>query len=321
MKTIVEKTRPTSLDEILSQEHVVTILKRWIKNNTIQHAIFSGPPGTGKTSTAYAFASDYFNRPIGIKANDEDYEELNGSNSRGIDAVRGHIKKWGSTPALTKRDGVALKKVMVIDEADKLTPDAWGAMRVVMEKNQETCMYIFCMNHPEKVKEKAIFSRAPFFPFHPLKPEDMKDRFIEVAKDVDIKFANEEIVMDILKHRKYDGDYRRIINDTLQKLVGIDHAVEKKDIPWIYENSYLTLIKNMIKSGDFFKMFFNEYRSRNIDCSIFIRELSEEIGKMPFELAKILAEADARLNSGGDDIVQMSYILHGCEKYSENIKH
>jgi len=233
MVTLVEKYRPRNLEEIIHHENIKTVLRRMIKNRTTQHMIFWGMPGVGKTSLVYAFASEYFGKYISLRSNEEDYKELNASNSRGIDVIRNFVTDWMSTPSNSYDDkGNLLKRILVLDEADKLTADAQAILRVPLEKYQDNCIVFLLMNHLEGIKEDALLSRCVTFKVDPIPPSKMYSRFMEITRQEGVEFETWELVMDILSHERYQGDFRRVLNDTLQKLVGINHIVKYKDIPW-----------------------------------------------------------------------------------------
>lgn len=314
MDTLVEKHRPYQFDQLIGLEWIISILKRLIENNTLQSMILLGPPGTGKTTLSYVLASECFGKKISLKADYKEYTEINGSDSRGIDTVRGWIKRFSMSKSHTRNSkGELLKKIMVIDEFDNTTLDFQRAFRVVMEKAQDNCIFILIGNHRHGIKERAIFSRCMTFVLDPQPSEKLGEYFEKVAKEEKIEFQNSEIVRDIITHPEYKGDFRRIINDTLQKLIGIDHKVGKEDLPWIYRDSYRGIIEQMIKTKQFVDPFFSVYKEKAVNCVMFTRQIAEMIKPLKFELAKVFGEVEYRLKQGADELVQMNYLLTACE--------
>lgn len=314
METLVEKYRQYQFDQMVGLEWIISILKRLIENNALQSMIFLGPPGCGKTTLGYVLASEYFGKKISLKADYKEYTEINGSDSRGIDTVRGYIKRWSMSRSLTRNSkGELLRKIMIIDEFDNTTLDFQRAFRVVMEKAQDNCVFILIGNHKEGIKERAIFSRCMTFMFDPQPPEKLGEYFEKVAKEEKIEFKNSDIVRDVITHPEYKGDFRRIINDTLQKLVGIDHKVGKEDLPWIYRDSYRGIIEQMWRSRQYVDPFFSIYKEKAVNCVMFTRQLAETLKPLKFELAKVFAEVEYRLKMGGDELIQMMYLLSACE--------
>jgi ATPase family associated with various cellular activities (AAA) len=116
----VEKYRPDSLTDLVSQGDIVSTLERLIGANRLPHLLFYGPPGTGKTSTVLALAKQLYGpkwRSMTL--------ELNASDDRGIDVVREQIKSFAGTRKLFST-GV---KLIILDEADAMTNDAQFALR------------------------------------------------------------------------------------------------------------------------------------------------------------------------------------------------
>ncbi|CAN0253563.1 unnamed protein product, partial [Discosporangium mesarthrocarpum] len=116
----VEKYRPTSLDELVAHEDIVGILNKLIESNKLPHLLFYGPPGTGKTSTILACARKLYGTTFQAMT-----LELNASDDRGIDVVRGQIKEFAGP----KRLFSAGVKLVILDEADAMTSDAQFALR------------------------------------------------------------------------------------------------------------------------------------------------------------------------------------------------
>ena len=121
----VEKYRPTSLAELVSQGEIVNTINRLIDANRLPHLLFYGPPGTGKTSTILAIARRLYGAGFGQMV-----LELNASDDRGIDVVREQIKDFAGTRKLFS-SGV---KLVILDECDAMTNDAQFALRRVIEK-------------------------------------------------------------------------------------------------------------------------------------------------------------------------------------------
>jgi len=122
---------------------------------------------------------------------------------------------------------------------------------------------------------------------------------------------------DIINFPDYNGDFRRVINDTVQKLVGISHPVGKEDIPWIYNESYVMIVdKIMSDLKKAFTIFWAEYRNRYIDCVLFVKQLFNVYRKtqqMSYELAKVFGTVEMNIKNGGDELIQMSYLLTALE--------
>ena len=158
-----EKYRPQRLDDISGQKHVVSKLKKYAENKSIPNMLFAGPPGVGKTCCAIALAKELFKDGYS-----QDFLELNASDERGIGVVRGAIKDFARTIALTSSF-----KIIFLDEADALTPEAQQALRRTMEKYTNTVRFILNANYSSKLIP-PIQIRCALFKFKPLIKEDIK---------------------------------------------------------------------------------------------------------------------------------------------------
>ncbi len=134
-----EKYRPKSLSDVIGQEHVVSRLRAWVKENSIPNMLFAGPAGIGKTTTALALARDLFGDHWR-----QNFQETNASDDRGIGVVRGRIKDFASTRPIN-----AGFKIVFLDESDALTPEAQQALRRTIEKHAGVCRFILSCVTPE----------------------------------------------------------------------------------------------------------------------------------------------------------------------------
>ena len=93
MKEIwTEKYRPMQLQEVVGQDYIVRSLTAYVTSGTLPHLLFAGPAGTGKTTCALALARQFYGETWR-----ENFEELNASDERGLDVVRGRIKNFART--------------------------------------------------------------------------------------------------------------------------------------------------------------------------------------------------------------------------------
>jgi len=194
-----EKYRPKTLSEVVGQKHVTERLKAYANAKNMSHLLFTGPAGIGKTTCALAMAKEMFGEDW--KGN---FMELNASDERGIDVVRGKIKDFARTSPL----GGAEFKIIFMDEADALTSDAQAALRRTMEKYSKICRFILSCNFSSKIID-PIQSRCAVFRFSPLSKEDVREYLEHIAKSESVSIEDE--AMEGLVHVAR-GDMRRAIN-------------------------------------------------------------------------------------------------------------
>src|SRR5512137_1826373 len=167
----VEKYRPKKLSDVIGQKAIVERLSAYVKTRSMPHMLFAGPAGSGKTTCAIALARELY----GDQWRDN-LIELNASDERGIDIVRGKIKDFARSASLGRADF----KIIFLDEADSLTSDAQAALRRTMERNTQTCRFILSCNYSSKIIE-PIQSRCAVFRFRPLSEPDVKSFLKRIA--------------------------------------------------------------------------------------------------------------------------------------------
>jgi replication factor C small subunit len=194
-----EKYRPKTLDDVIGQKLVVERLKSFVERGNFPNMIFAGSPGVGKTACAIAMARDLYGENISAA-----FKELNASDERGIDVIRGTVKEFAKTISIAK---VPIK-IVFLDESDALTADAQHALRRTMEVFSSETRFILSANYASKIIE-PIQSRCVVFRFKPLTVDEMRTyikRIVDTEKlDLDDKALEALIYVG-------DGDLRRLTN-------------------------------------------------------------------------------------------------------------
>ncbi len=151
----VEKYRPRKLTEYVGNEHLVKKVGSYIKNDDIPHLLLYGKAGTGKTTLARIIVNDI----LGCN-----FLYINASDESGIDVIRHNITNFAQTKSF---DGGI--KVVILDEADGLTPQAQAALRNTMETYAKYCRFILTANYRHKIIP-ALQSRCQSLNLKPVSP-------------------------------------------------------------------------------------------------------------------------------------------------------
>ncbi|XP_077318186.1 replication factor C subunit 5 [Lithobates pipiens] len=196
----VEKYRPQTLDDLISHQDILNTIQKFISEDRLPHLLLYGPPGTGKTSTILACAKQLYKE----KEFNSMVLELNASDDRGIDIVRGPILSFSSTRTIFKKGF----KLVILDEADAMTQDAQNALRRVIEKFTENTRFCMICNYLSKIIP-ALQSRCTRFRFGPLNSEMMIPRLEHVVQQENVQISPDGMKALVTLS---NGDMRRALN-------------------------------------------------------------------------------------------------------------
>ncbi len=206
---LYRKYRPTSFDDVVGQEQLVTLLTSSIKQKKTAHAyLFCGGRGTGKTTVARIFARD-------IGCNPEDIIEIDAASNRGIDEIRELREAVRTAPFSSPF------KVYIVDEAHMLTKEAANALLKTLEEPPSHVIFILATTDPEKLPS-TIVSRCQKIVFKQPDLAILAKRLMHVADKEGKKLADESAEL-LARHGK--GSYRDALGMLEQVLAISDKEV------------------------------------------------------------------------------------------------
>ena len=294
-----EKYRPEKLNDVINQEHVVERLKYFVKNKTIPHMIFAGPPGTGKTCCAIAIAKELYG-----KYWKQNFQETNASDMRGIDVIRTRIKNFSRIKPMD-----ASFKIIFLDESDALTPDAQNALRRLMEIYSDITRFILSCNYSSNIIS-PIQSRAALFRFKLLSKENVFEYLERIVIGEKLKIDKE--ALDAI-YSISEGDLRKSVN-ILQASATLGKKITEKIIYEVAAQAEPKEVKEMINhalNGKFLdarNVLKELLLKRGVSGQDIIKQISSQVYDLEIsEEAKIkliekIGDFEYRLQTGNDQI-------------------
>ncbi len=302
-----EKYRPRLLREVVGQEDIIERLKAYADHGNLPHLLFAGPAGTGKTTCALAMTKELFGEEWR-----QNFLELNASDERGIDVVRGKIKEFARTSPI----GGAGFKIIFLDEADALTSDAQAALRRTMERYSHICRFVLSCNYSSKIID-PIQSRCAVFRFRPLSKEAIIDYLRKISVDEDVEITDE--AMEALVHVA-QGDMRKAVN-SLQVAASLGETIS---IDVVYQTTGTARpeeVRSLLEtalSGDFIeaRTILDEimitYGLSGQDIIKQIHQTFFDLGIPDIEKVKLIdksGEVEFRMVEGGNERIQLEALL------------
>lgn len=306
----VEKYRPQTLDEVVGQDHIIQILKRYVKEGNMPNLMFTGPAGVGKTTTALALAKSILGEYWR-----QNFLELNASDARGIDTVRHEIKNFSRLKSVG-----APFRIIFLDEVDNMTKDAQHALRREMEMYTKTSSFILSCNYSSKIID-PIQSRCAIFRFTPIKGPQITERLKKIAEAENINTtpgALESIVYFA------EGDMRRAVN-ILQASSTIEKEITEDSVYEVISKAKPQDVRKIISSALDGK--FMEARNLLREVMVeqgtsgedMITQIYQEVSKMAREgliedktyidLIENIGKFDYRIREGSNPRIQLEALL------------
>lgn len=255
-----QKYRPSKVAETILPTNIKNAFQGFVDEDRIPNIILNGQRGIGKTTVAIAMCEE-----VGA-----DYLFINASEDSGIDTIRTTIRNFASSYSISQS-----RKVIILDEADGLSPNAQGALKSSIEEFSKSCTFIFTCNLLSKIIE-PIQSRCSVIDFR-ISPSDKPalaaafyKRCCQILKLEGIEF-NKNVVAELVT--KHFPDFRRVLNELQRFSAGgvLDLGV----LATLNDNKFNELISALKekKYTDVRKWVANNI---DIDCDTLFRELYDK---------------------------------------------
>lgn len=258
-QSLYRKYRPQSFEDVAGQSHVTRTLRNAVESGNVAHAyLFTGPRGTGKTTTAriLAKALNCEKGPTPEPDNEcescveiaegrhPDVYELDAASRTGVDAVRDEIINKVQFASTRGR-----AKIYIIDEVHMLSTSAFNALLKTVEEPPPHTYFVLCTTHPHKVPE-TIQSRCQRFDFHRIGVEDISARLRAIADAEEIEVADSALTL-IARHAA--GGMRDAISTLEQLAAFTGRKIALDDVEGLLgevDSALLFAVTDLIASRD-----------------------------------------------------------------------
>ena len=255
-----EKYRPKTVEDCILPERLKVPFQEYVNQKQIPNLLLTGGAGVGKTSVAKAMCNE-----IGC-----DYLVINGSDENGVATIRVKIANYASSMSFSGG-----RKVVIIDEADYLTPNAQAILRNAIEEFAVNCSFIFTCNYKAKIID-PLHSRCAVIDFGMKNSEKQKmasaffKRIQSVLESEKVEY-DDKVIAELVK--KHFPDFRRVINE-LQRYAQLG-KIDVGILAQIGDVSLTQIVKYM-KEKDFTSVR-KWAATAEIDPTMFFRKLYDNL--------------------------------------------
>ena len=315
-KVLYRKYRPQDFDSVVGQEYTTSLLKNVVKDGKISHAyIFTGPRGTGKTSSAKIFAKaincldskdgNPCNKCENCKIANEnpDIIEIDAASNNSVDDIRDIIENSRLAPAVSKY------KIYIIDEFHMLSTSAFNALLLTLEEPSPNVVFILATTDIQSVPI-TVLSRCQRFDFKPISNEVIVDRLKYVCKEEKIKITDD--ALDEISYMS-NGGLRDALS-ILDQISSKDGKIDSDDIIKNFGSISTKKVKELIskfdeKNIDEIVNLLKEFKENGIDYRILTNKLINEFKNILIDIRRNKIEYSFEFNDIYDLIFELSNSL------------
>ena len=283
----VEKYRSPTLEDYVGNESIKDFIQECIAKNDIPHMIFSGPPGTGKTTLAKIIVNNI----------DCDYLYINATDERSMDVMRDKVKGFASSASFKPL------KVVILDEADFIRIDSQALLRNVIETFSLNTRFILTCNYVERIID-PIQSRCQVLNIIPPSKKDIATHVATILDKEEIIYEAQDLVKVV---NKFYPD--------LRKTLGTCQILSK--------DSKLVIDNNILVSGNYRELILKELKQPSSKSFNNIRQIiaDSQVGEFE-EIYKFLFEhidEYAKNNIGEVIVLLEEYMFHANFRVDKEI--
>ena len=338
MESLYRKYRPQTFESMVGQKHIVSTLQNALTDGRMAHAyLFTGPRGTGKTTTARLLAKALMCEAGGgaatahpdgtceqcqeiARGTHPDVYELDAASSTGVDNVRDEIiNRVAFAPTQGRY------KVYVIDEVHMLTTAAFNALLKTLEEPPAHVVFVLCTTDPQKIPE-TVLSRCQRLEFHRISDADIAERLEFVCTSEGFEYDSEALAL-VARHAR--GGLRDALS-TLETLSvhgrGTVRVEDARELLGEVADDTLSGMAELVAARDVAGCFarVDEMSSRGMDIEQYVRDFTRHMrnvyvaavaGKGALRDAARLEEfvAQAAKFGGADRLAYILDLLGGLE--------